>query len=265
MNPSPPVVLILLLMGGFFARPARAADSGQPTTAADIVARATALNGLGFDNGRARVRMVLQDATGTRKERSLEARSMKENGLARTAIRFLAPPEVLGSAFLLLERAGSEPDDMHLYRPALKRTRRISGNQKGGAFMGSDFSYADMENRDIKAAAYTSKPDADVDGVACLVIDAQPTSTEQPYGRIEIFIRKDNFLIQQLKFHDKSEVLLKVYRLHEFKAVEGHLLATKSQMWTKADSHTTFLFLDEVDTKTPTSPADFTPDALSKG
>lgn len=270
MNPTLRRSLIALpfCLGLLLAGPASAEDpsgAGGAPTAEAIVARATALNGLGFDNGQARVRMVLQDAAGTKRERALQARSMREGGLTRTSIRFLAPAEVQGSAFLLLERPGAEPDDMHLYLPALKRTRRIAGNQKDGAFMGSDFSYADMENRDIKTAVYESKPEAPIDGVPCFVIDAKPTSPEQPYGRIEMFIRKDNFLIQQSKFHDKAGVLVKVYKLHEFKTVDGRLLATKSQMWTKADGHTTFLFIDEVDTQTPVSPADFTPDALSKG
>lgn len=230
-----------------------------------IVARATELNGLGFDNGQARVRMVLQGAGDAPKERTLQARSLKENGLSRTLIRFLAPSEVQGSAFLLLERAGAEPDDMHLYLPALKRTRRIAGNQKDGAFMGSDFSYADMENRDVKAATYEAKPDADVDGVPCFIVVARPQNAEQPYGRIEMAIRRDNYLIQQSKFYDKSDQLLKVFKLYTFKQIDGRWVATKSQMWTKADNHTTFLYVDDVDTKTPVSPADFTPDALSKG
>ena len=230
-----------------------------------IVARATSLNRLGFDSGQAQIRMVLQESGGARKERTLQAKAMKEGALARTVIRFLAPAEVQGSAFLLLERPGAEADDMHLYLPALKRTRRIAGNQKDGAFMGSDFSYADMENRDIKAATYERKADAPIDAVDCYVIVARPTSTEQPYGRMELFIRKDNSLIQQTKFYDKADQLLKVYRLHEFKTVDGRLLVSKAQMWTKASGHTTFLSIDQVDTKTPVNPGEFTPDALSKG
>jgi len=248
----------------FAAFPAARARAESPEA---LVARATQLNGLGFDNGQARVRMVLQDAAGTRKERVIMARSMKEAGLTRTVIRFLSPAEVQGSAFLLLERAGAEADDMHLYLPALKRTRRIAGNQKDGAFMGSDFSYADMENRDIKAATYEAKPDTSIDGVECHVIVARPTPGDgaQPYGRIEMAIRKDNALIQQSKFFDKDDALVKVYKLNEFKTIDGRLLTTKSQMWTKKEGHTTFLFIDEVDTKTPVNPGEFTPDALSKG
>jgi hypothetical protein len=214
--------------------------------------------------------MVLQDAAGARKERVIQARSVKESGLARTVIRFLSPAEVQGSAFLLIERAGALADDMHLYLPALKRTRRIAGNQKDGAFMGSDFSYADMENRDIKAATYEAKPDATIDGVECHVIVARPAARDgdsaPPYGRIELAIRKDNALIQQSKFFDKADdTLVKVFKLHEFKTIDGRLMATKSQMWSKKENHTTFLFIDEVDTKTPVNPAEFTPDALSKG
>lgn len=245
--------------------PRSAAAQGSPEDPAALVAKATALNGLGFDSGQARIRMILQDAGGAKKERSLQARALKEGGLARTTIRFLAPAEVQGSAFLLVERAGAEPDDMHLYLPALKRTRRIAGNQKDGAFMGSDFSYADMENRDVKAATYESRPEVVLDGVPCHVVVARPTDAAQPYGRIEMAIRKDNFLIQQSKFYDRGDALLKVYKMHAFKSIDGRLLATQTQMWTKSDGHTTFLYIDDVDTKTPVDAADFTPDALSKG
>jgi hypothetical protein len=67
------------------------------------------------------------------------------------------------------------------------------------------------------------------------------------------------------KMQKKTAGLAEVFKLYTFKQIDGRWVATKSQMWTKADGHTTFLYVDDVDTKTPVSPADFTPDALSKG
>ena len=154
---------------------------------------------------------------------------------------------------------------MYLYLPALKRTHRISGNQKDGAFMGSDFSYADMENRDAKAATYVRKPDAVVDGVSCYDIVAKPTAGDTPYGRLELLIRQDNSLIVRTDFFDKADAPTKTYAVHTFKLVDGRPVATEAEMKTQATGHTTVIFIDSIDTQTPASPADFTPDALSRG
>jgi outer membrane lipoprotein-sorting protein len=251
--------LVALLLA--LALPAGAQD----LTAEQIVEKATDRNSLGFDAGQAQITMVLQSKSGEKRERKLLTRTLAKDSLHKSMMRFLAPADVQGTAFLLIEQAGDAADDMYLYLPALKRTRRIAGSQKNGAFMGSDFSYADMESRDVKSATYEKKADATIDGVDCYHVVATPKAGEDRYSKVELWVRKDNFLPQQSKFFDTKGELLKVFRLHEAKQIDGQWVVTKSQMWNKQEGTSTFLTIDGLDTKTPLDPAEFAPDNLSKG
>src|SRR5512144_2338571 len=76
-------------------------------------------------------------------------RSFREGyaGDAKQLIRFVAPPEVRGVGFLSLGRAGKSPDQW-LYLPSMKRERRIASQDRDASFVGTDFSYEDMEEFD---------------------------------------------------------------------------------------------------------------------
>lgn len=250
--------------------------SAEELTPAQIVEKATGRNALGFDSGAAQVKMVLQDKAGTQRTRRILSRTLQAEADRRSSIiRFLDPPDVKGSAFLLIQGekqadGSRSDDDMYLYLPALKRVRRIAGKQKSGSFMGTDFTYADMESRDIKAATYERKADAAIEGVDCYHIIAKPSGGQgdagaSQYARIELWIDQTSFLPRQIKFYDQAGQFQKVYRLHEARQMEGRWVATKSQMWTKATGHSTFLYIESIDSKTPIDAAEMTPQALSRG
>ncbi|MFN3198371.1 MAG: outer membrane lipoprotein-sorting protein [Bradymonadia bacterium] len=259
-------MIALCLLVALMAPPADDAPKGDASTEAltaeAIIERATGRNALGFEAGQASVRMVLQDKAGKRKTYAIKSATLLgEDARRRSLIRFQEPAEVRGSAFLLLQGEAVGADDMYLYLPALKRTRRVAGAQRKGAFMGSDFSYSDMESRDLKAATYTRKDDVELEGVKCHHVVAVPKDDQ--YTRIELWARITDFLPQQIKFFGADDQLVKVYRLHEARIIDGVPVATKSQMWTKATGHNTFLFVDSVDRKTALSAADFTPQRLA--
>ena len=46
------------------------------------------------------------------------------------------------------------PDDQWLYLPALKRVKRISSDNRSGAFVGSEFAYEDLSSQEIEKYTY---------------------------------------------------------------------------------------------------------------
>ncbi len=69
---------------------------------------------------------------------------------------FLKPADVRDTAFLSYVYDAKEKDnDMWLYLPALKKIKRIASGDKSGSFMGTDFSYVDIN--DIKVNDYTHR------------------------------------------------------------------------------------------------------------
>ena len=74
---------------------------------------------------------------------------------SKILIRFEKPADVKGTGLLMWEYRDSQRDSDHwLYLPALQKSKRIVSNQKNQSFMGSDFSYEDMEGRDLDEDSY---------------------------------------------------------------------------------------------------------------
>ncbi|WP_255763339.1 outer membrane lipoprotein-sorting protein [Fulvivirga maritima] len=71
----------------------------------------------------------------------------------KSLIVFTSPSDIEGSAFLTLEN-NDRDDDNWLYLPILRRTRRISSSDITDKFMGSDFTYEDLEEEDINDFTY---------------------------------------------------------------------------------------------------------------
>ena len=46
------------------------------------------------------------------------------------------------------------PDDQWLYLPTLKRVKRISSDNRSGAFVGSEFAYEDLSSQEIEKYTY---------------------------------------------------------------------------------------------------------------
>ena len=98
--------------------------------------------------------MQLVSKSGSTRERSLTWSTMKaKTGLSSSYLLFTAPADIKGTAFLSQENATGN-DDQWLFLPALKRSRRISSNEKGQSFMGSDFTYDDLGEEDTNKSTY---------------------------------------------------------------------------------------------------------------
>ena len=77
--------------------------------------------------------MILTSSSG--KKRIMKLRSVSAYDNKRQIMWFLSPNDDRGVAFLKLEY-DNKPDEMRLWLPAFKKTRRISSSKKGDAFMG---------------------------------------------------------------------------------------------------------------------------------
>jgi hypothetical protein len=80
----------------------------------------------------------------------------EDDGLSKLVLRISAPPDLRGSAFLMIEREGRSPD-LFSYLPELEKVRRISARGAGGSLFGSDFSYEDVQRIQNLAGAANSR------------------------------------------------------------------------------------------------------------
>jgi len=69
---------------------------------------------------------------------------------------FVSPPEIKDTAFLSWNYAKyGKDDDQWIYLPSLRKTRRIASSSKNDSFFGTEFTYADLNIRDLEEDEHT--------------------------------------------------------------------------------------------------------------
>ena len=75
-------------------------------------------------------------------------------GNSKAVIRFTAPAEVKGVALLVVNHP-DRSSDQWMWTPAIGRDRRIALQDRSTRFFGTDFSFEDLEERDVDQYDYT--------------------------------------------------------------------------------------------------------------
>jgi hypothetical protein len=76
------------------------------------------------------------------------------HGNSKAVLRFTAPAEVKGVALLVVNHP-DRASDQWMWTPALERDRRIALQDRSTRFFGTDFSFEDLEERDVNQYDYT--------------------------------------------------------------------------------------------------------------
>ncbi|GMQ82624.1 MAG: outer membrane lipoprotein-sorting protein [Rhodothermia bacterium] len=171
------------------------------------------------------MRMSIINARGGTRERKLTVWSItRDNDTEMQLIRFLAPADVKGTGFLSIENLDRE-DDNFLYLPALRKTRRIAGSDKQDRFVGTHFTYEDLESEELDAYTYALIGSETLDGSDTWIVEAVPTDPdkikETAYSKRELWISKDHALILQAKYFDREGAYVKRLRARDVRQVPG--------------------------------------------
>jgi hypothetical protein len=246
----------------FVMAPLAVADSGL--RAPDIVIRVLESDPWGLSGASVSAHATLTDKRGAKSDLAFVAKSKRYQPLlSKSVVRFSAPPDLAGAGFLQIQKSDGD-DDRYLFLPDLKRSRRISGNLRGNSFMGTDFSFADLDRHDLRDSDSRLDGEEAVGQWPCYVVDVLPKRDDAQYSHLEMWIRKDNFLPLRMKMFDKAGVLSKTLEALEVRRVSGHWFISKSRMKDEQHDHTTELVLDDIDVVTDVSDDEFTVRALEK-
>ncbi|HEY4012451.1 MAG TPA: outer membrane lipoprotein-sorting protein [Polyangiaceae bacterium] len=240
------------------------ASADNPPSATDILNRVLDSDPWGLNGATITARATLTDKGGSKSELSLVAKSKRyDPPLSKSIVRFSAPPDLAGAGFLQIQKRDGD-DDRYLFLPELKRSRRIAGSLRSNAFMGTDFSFADLDRRDLRDADARLTGDEPVASWPCYVVDVTPRREDAQYSHTVMWVRKDNFLTLKTKMFDKGGVLEKTFEALEVKRVAGHWFISKSRMHDVQHAHTTELVLEDIVVKADIDDDEFTMRALEK-
>ena len=107
------------------------------------------------------------DAKGKTSEKGWTYERLGSHGNSKVVIRFTAPAEVKGVALLVLNYP-DRASDQWMWTPAINRERRVAAQDRRARFFGTDFSFEDLEERDIEQYDYVLQGEDTIDKRALL-------------------------------------------------------------------------------------------------
>ncbi len=241
-------ILLFIFTVFFFA----GLNTAQAMTAREIMEKVDSRDD--GDNMTANVEMILIDKNDNQRIRKMKLFN-KDKGEDTWKLQFFfEPADVKNTAFLTYDYSeGDRDDDQWLYLPELHKSKRIATSDKSSAFMGSDFSYADMTSRVLDEWVYKLLKEGEVQGKKVWLIEALPASkaVEERYGYIKsvIFVRQDIFMGVQAVHWLKEGKKIKYQQMLGIKQVDGIWISTEARMKTtrnKVTLHKTVMKWSEV-------------------
>jgi len=164
------------------------------------------------------------DAKGNARSRTLNMASRKFGDVTKMMMKFTDPADVKGTSILIYDYE-ERADEMWIYMPALKKTRRVVSNERGKNFMGSEFTNADMSKPNIEDFDYKIISSENINGRACHVIEATPVSQESlqsnGFSKKVSYIDKENYLCYKIEYYDLKGKILKTQTIGDYRPVEG--------------------------------------------
>ncbi len=183
------------------------------------------------------------------------------HGQSKAVLRFVAPAEVKGVALLIVNHP-ERASDQWMWTPALQRERRIALQDRSTRFFGTDFSFEDLEERDLNQYNYRLVGEAAIDGVPCWRVESTPSQKKiSQYTKADVWIRKDNYTFAQVESYVKSDVVRRL-KYSDVVQVQGIWTARKLEMVDLRRKSRTILTLEKLEYNIPLKDEDLTIQSL---
>ena len=161
------------------------------------------------------MQVAMTDSKGREVSRTME---IWQKGDDQRMVRLTDPPRLAGVGLLV----GAD-DVVHLYLPSYDRTRRVIGDQRGDAFMGTDISMEDLARTSF-AEEYTAELVSE--GEAEVVLMLTPVDPKaHGHARSRLVLRTSDQLWTRLEHLDADGAVLRRVSLSDFREVDGYSFA----------------------------------------
>lgn len=225
------------------------------------------------DNSTSNLEMILIDKNGDRRERQVRTFSKDFGPDTKQLLFFLSPADVEDIGFLSFDYAGVQSDDdQWLYLPALKKTKRIASADQSGKFLGTDFTYADLTERENQEYSYELLGSEAVRGEPAWKIRAMPVEREVErtgYTKSVIWVLKESFVVVRAVHWVREGSRMKYYDVSKLELVDGIWSALETSMTTKlkdqSTEHRTILRVSDLRYGQDYDPGMFSVRQLEKG
>lgn len=271
-TPTPPIIGLARLAAVLLLPAAAAAAE---LSAFDVMQRVDARED--GDTMVAEYTMVLIDRRDRERSRELALYSKDFGADTRTLTRFQSPADIAGTSYLNYDWSDPDrDDDSWLYLPALQRVKRLANSDTSDSFLGSDFTFADINGFELEWYDYRYINEAEtIDGQEVWVIEATPKPEVREkaedatgYSRLQAWIRKDNFIQVRAQAWELRGNRVKYFSSGDIRQIDGIWTVGRQQAVTTRNGrqeHASVLQLESIRYNTPLGDDLFTTEALQRG
>lgn len=146
-------------------------------------------------------------------------------------IRFEAPLDLSGAAYLVRQPAGEGSEQLYMFLPAMQRVRRISGKAANVSLLGTSYSYSDFQQLEsaFSGSDAALEGSVDLDGRSAQVLSMKPAGSSSPYSLVRSWIDQQSCVPVKVEFLSGSAVRKR------FQAAPG-ALRQSGRYWYLAES-----------------------------
>lgn len=218
-----------------------------------------------WEDRKSTLKNVLINSQGNKRIREIKQLERDFGNVDKRILIFTYPRDVEGTAFMSWSYEDKAEDDQWLYLPALGRIRRIAGSDKTDRFMGSDFTYEDLGQRDLDEDTHTLLREEKVNGEDCYVVENVPKEEGYMYSKTITWVAKGKWIGLKKEFYDPKGDLWKVLTVDEYQEIEDILTITKTEMKDLKEEHRTVIEFSNVEYNTGIRERMFTKRTMERG
>ena len=180
-------------------------------------------------------------------------------GESKSILRFTSPPEVKGVALLIVNHP-DRASDQWMWTPAIERDRRIALQDRSTRFFGTDFSFEDLEERDVNQFDFKLAGGDDT----TWKIEARPRQTKSSqYTSSLLTVRKDHYVAVQIDNYNKDK-LVRQLKYSDIEKIENIWTPRAVEVYDVGRNSRTVMKLEKLQYNLPAKPEDFTIEALRR-
>jgi outer membrane lipoprotein-sorting protein len=203
------------------------------------------------------------DAKGRITDKQWSFERIGSHGQSKSVLRFTAPAEVKGVALLVVNHP-DRASDQWMWRPAIERDTRVALQDRSTRFFGTDFSFEDLEERDVNQYDYQLLGDETIDDAPCWKIQSTPKETKSSqYTRSIVWVRKDTYAFARIENFIRAQAVRRL-TYSRIENVQGIWTARQLEMLDLRRGSRTRLTLEKLQYNVPMSDSDFTLEAIRR-
>jgi len=211
------------------------------------------------DSSIAEITMVLIDRRDRQRVRDLKLYSIDYGVDTKTLSLFESPADIRGTAYLNFDwKESLRDDDSWLYLPALQRVKRLASSDTSDSFLGSDFTYADINGIEVDWYDYNFINESEiVDDEECWVIEIIPkpefkdrAEEATGYSKMQSWISKEKLIQIRGQVWELRGNRVKFFTSSEIEQIEGIWTVKRPQAITTRNNrqeHASVLQINSID------------------